>query len=211
MPNHCWNHVTIEGNTKQIDKIYKKLRKYKDCNYFTAFGDFVLDKGKIDDDYEAIKDRYGDNFDTIYVYGTKWWDINDCGGIEKLSHVKDSVITVSGDSAWSPPVKLIEEICKYYKVSATMEYEEPGCDFGGETFIDETGIVKDNCYEYGEWKYRQDHVDYIYSELRYNYEGRIDELDDDIKEGRFHFMNKERIQQLIDIVREDAEELDIEK
>ena len=155
MPNYCWNHVTIEGNTKQIDKIYKKLRKYKICNYFTAFGDFVLDKGKIDDDYEAIKDRYGDNFDTIYVYGTKWWDINDCGGIEKFSHVKDSVITVSGDSAWSPPVKLIEEICKYYKVSATMEYEEPGCDFGGEIFIDKTGIVKDNCYEYGEWIYNQ--------------------------------------------------------
>ena len=208
MPNHCWNHVTIEGNTKQIDKIYKKLRKYKDCNYFTAFGDFVLDKGKIDDDYEAIKDRYGDNFDTIYVYGTKWWDINDCGGIEKLSHVKDSVITVSGDSAWSPPVKLIEEICKYYKVSATMEYEEPGCDFGGETFIDETGIVKDNCYEYGEWKYRQDHVDYIYEELRYNYERRIDELDEDIQQGRFHFMNKERLQQLKNIVKEDAEELE---
>tara|TARA_R110002020_G_scaffold474126_2_gene704699 strand:- start:31 stop:666 length:636 start_codon:yes stop_codon:yes gene_type:complete len=208
MPNYCWNHVTIKGNTKQINKIYKKLRKYKDCNYFTAFGDFVLDKGKIDDDYEAIKDRYGDNFDTIYVYGTKWWDFEENGIMEKLSHVKDSVITVSGDSAWSPPVKLIKEICKYYKVSATMEYEEPGCDFGGETIIDEQGITEENDYEYGEWKYRQDHVDYIYEELRYNYEGNIDELDDDIKEGRFHFMNKERIQQLIDIVKEDAQELE---
>ena len=68
MPNYCWNHVTITGNKKELDKIYRKFDKYQDCNYFTAFGDFILDKGKIDDDLEAIKARYGDEKAMKYVY-----------------------------------------------------------------------------------------------------------------------------------------------
>ena len=204
MPNYCWNHVTIEGNTKQIDKIYKKLRKYKICNYFTAFGDFILGKGKIDDDYEAIKDRHGDNFDNIYVYGTKWWEFE----MNMENDGNDAYLAISGDSAWSPPIELLRSVCKHFKVHAHIEYEEPGCDFGGETFIEEDGSMDDRSYSYGEWRYICDPDHYIQEDLKENYEGRIDELDDDIKEGRFHFMNKERIQQLIDIVKEDAEELE---
>ena len=204
MPNYCWNYVTITGNKKELDKIYRKFNKYKDCNYFTAFGDFVLDKGKIDDDYEAIKDRYGDNFDTIYVYGTKWWEFE----MNMENDGNDAYLAISGDSAWSPPIELLRSVCKHFKVHAHIEYEEPGCDFGGETFIEEDGSMDDRSYSYGEWRYICDPDHYIQEDLKENYEGRIDELDDDIKEGRFHFMNKERIQQLIDIVKEDAEELE---
>ena len=37
------------------------------------------------------------------------------------------------------------------------------------------------------------------------------ELDDDIKEGRLSYMDKEHIAELIDFVREDAEDIVIEK
>ena len=41
--------------------------------------------------------------------------------------------------------------------------------------------------------------------------GSIDELHDDIKEGRLSYMDKEHIAELIDFVREDAEDIVIEK
>ena len=65
MPNYCWNHVTITGNKKQLKKIKKKFDKYEESIYFTSFGDYVLDIGKINDNYDVIKNRYGNSFDTL--------------------------------------------------------------------------------------------------------------------------------------------------
>ena len=141
MPNYCWNHVTVTGNKKELDKIYRKFNKYKDCNYFTAFGDFILGKGKIDDDYEAIKDRHGDNFDNIYVYGTNWWEFE----MNMENDGNDAYLAISGDSAWSPPIELLRSVCKHFKVHAHIEYEEPGCDFGG-VWED----LNDDCWEISE-------------------------------------------------------------
>lgn len=199
MPNYCWNHVTITGNKKQLKKIKKKFDKYEESTYFTSFGDYVLDIGKINDNYDVIKNRYGNSFDTCYIYGTKWWDFE--------MELEGGCLTISGDSAWSPPVELIEEICKHYKVKAHMEYEECGCDFGGQTIINEQGIERCDDYSYCEWKYIVDPVEFIESDRRYLYEGNIDELDEDIKEGYYDFMSKEHLCELIDIVREDAEKL----
>ena len=201
MPNYCWNYVTITGNKKELDKIYRKFDKYQECNYFTAFGDFILGKGKIDDDLEAIKARYGDDFDTVYVYGTRWWEFE----LNMENEVNDAYLVISGDSAWSPPIELIRSVCKHFKVCAHIEYEESGCDFAGETFIEEDGSMDDRCYSYGEWRYICDPNHHIQEDLRQTYEGRIDELDDDIKEGRLSYMDKEHIAELIDLVREDAE------
>jgi len=44
MANNCWNYVTISGDKNVLDKIQEKFSKYDDFNYFTEFGDSVLNK-----------------------------------------------------------------------------------------------------------------------------------------------------------------------
>ena len=193
MANNCWNNVTITGDIKQLKKIHKKFESYDKTNYFTEFGDYVLGIGKIGNIPKAA-----------YLYGTKWWEFE----MNMENDGNDAYLAISGDSAWSPPIELLRSVCKHFKVHAHIEYEEPGCDFGGETFIEEDGSMDDRSYSYGEWRYICDPAHYIQEDLKENYEGRIDELDDDIKQGRFSYMDKEHICELIDFVREDAEELE---
>jgi hypothetical protein len=82
-------------------------------------------------------------FDT-YAYGTKWWDF------ELELRLEHNELTVSGDSAWSPPLQLIAEITKVFKVRAEGSYYEPGMDFAGN-YTAEDGDLEDNemtCFEY---------------------------------------------------------------
>ena len=82
-----------------------------------------------------------DKFDG-YAYGTKWWDFE-----LRLEH--DDLI-VSGDSAWSPPLRLITEITKVFDVEAHGNYYECGMDFAGD-YSAHDGVLDDNemtCFEY---------------------------------------------------------------
>ena len=45
------------------------------------------------------------------------------------------MLIVGGDSAWSPPQPLIEQICIKFGLDGYIEYEEPGADFGAKHFI----------------------------------------------------------------------------
>ena len=49
MANHCWNYVVFNGNATKIKKLREKFSQYEKTNYFTEFGDYVLDRGKIGD------------------------------------------------------------------------------------------------------------------------------------------------------------------
>lgn len=130
MANHCWNWVQIIGERKTLEKIQKKFEKYEETNYFAEFGDYVLDIGKIGDDVEILKQRHED---VGYSYGTRWWDFT--------MDAEDTVLTITGDSAWGPPNILICQIAKVYGVKTKIEYDEPGMDFAGKTSWDESGVV----------------------------------------------------------------------
>jgi hypothetical protein len=146
MANHCYNSIQIVGDNKTLKKLKKKLDRYEETNFFNEFGDLILDKK-----FDPEEKRDG------YEYGTRWFDFDLDLDDKNISEDNLISLNISGDSAWSPPEKLIEEICKKYKVSAEMFYEECGNDFMGETkyfWKDNVLQKEEECYSYREGMYK---------------------------------------------------------
>lgn len=174
MANNCMNWVNIYGKDRILDKIEKKLQSYEDHKgSFLEWGDEIIDLEPLEYDTRSF-----------YHYGTKWWNFE----IERSR----GQINVSGDSAWSPPSELIRLICEKYKVSATIEYEEPGSDFGGSMEFDEEGEVVDEVdMTYDQWRYHDsdgDYINCICENLHDNFDMYKD-FDDLMKE--YHFVSDE--------------------
>lgn len=160
MPNYCYNFITFQGDNKVLKSLEEKLGTYDQSTYFTEWSDYILGIGELDggarirESFESKNDRTKESVmlmisDVYYKYGTKWFDFE----IES----EDGELTVSGDSAWSPPLELVKQICIKYKLTACAEYEEPGNDFGGRTIFNEEGVVSEEDYSYREWCYRENY------------------------------------------------------
>lgn len=164
MANHCYNFVSIEGDPDVLQFIENIIEKAdgSSANYFVDFCDKVLQK----------KPRT-DQADTYNDYGTKWWE-------QEVSLVEgDDSMVIQGDSAWGPPANFIEELCKEYGLTATLEYEEPGCDFAGIIKYDSTGEIEHEEMTYHEYSYRND-ASYWIENLAYSLHG--DEMEDILAE-----------------------------
>lgn len=136
MANNCWNYAVLLGNKAVLDEIQERFSKYDDFNYFIEFGDYVLKK-----EVATSKDEY-------YLYGTKWWQFN-------IDERTDNTLTISGDSAWSPPLELLRQISEVYNVTIEGEYNECGMDFGG-FFYCEDGNLEDREMTYFEYQLESD-------------------------------------------------------
>ena len=42
MANHCWNWISLTGETEKMELLENRLNKYKQTKYFTEWGDYVL-------------------------------------------------------------------------------------------------------------------------------------------------------------------------
>jgi len=130
MANNCYNHATVYGKKEVLDEIEEKFNKYTDYDYLVLWGDMVLNK----EVERNIKDDY-------YYYDTRWWDFD-------IQRYDDSMM-ISGDSAWGPPLKLLQELTEVYDVVVEGSYDEPGMDIAGE-FKCEKGEIEDiemTCWE----------------------------------------------------------------
>mgnify|MGYP003676319594 CR=1 FL=1 len=152
MANNCYNSVVMytqensKLNLKTLKNIKDKFDRYDETDYFNEFGDLLLNK-KFDP-----KNTKRD----AYEYGTRWWEVE--------TTFQDEKLIINGDSAWSPPIELIKQICELYKVSAEMYYEECGNDFMGETnmrWIDGSLVIDEEDYSYREGMYRFDLDNFI--------------------------------------------------
>ena len=181
MANHCFNWVNIYGEDRTLNRIVSKLETYHDHKgSFLSWGAMVLNKAQEADEEER----------SCYYYGTRWWDFE----IQR----ERGEINVSGDSAWSPPIELIKQICVEYGVTATIEYEEPGCDFGGRTEFNELGeVVEEIDMPYNEWRYYSDpeYIENIACDLQDNMEFYNSE-DDVLKD--YPFLNKQDTEYIIE-------------
>jgi len=181
MANHCFNWVNIYGEDRTLNRIVDRLETYHDHKgSFLEWGDIVVNK-KIEEGEEERE---------YYHYGTRWWDFE----VQR----ERGEINVSGDSAWSPPIELIKQICIEYKVHASIEYEEPGCDFGGRVEFDELGkVVEEIEMPYSEWRYYSDpdHIVNIVSDME-DYIEFYNSEEDMLKE--YPFLNKQDTEYLIE-------------
>jgi hypothetical protein len=163
MANHCYNYIVLNGNTEVLEELSEAMAEAEafDDNYFTEFCDRVL---KINKRIDPAKD-YG-------FYGTKWFEYS-------ITDKDVEMLIIQGDSAWGPPDRFVEEICKQYGLCATLEYEEPGMDFAGIVKYDSTGQVDHEEFTFYELQYRND-IGYWQEEiLNMHYD---DEDDEEIKE-----------------------------
>jgi len=166
MPNWCYNNLTIDGTTKGGKILAEAFRpKYPmddgtlDANPFQDlmpipedlrivsgwFGDGTDKQNEMQKLYEANKEKYG--FENWYHWcianwGTKWdatvQDFDD-------NNIND--IRVYFETAWSPPLDFLSWFCEQHPDTVfTLNYDEEGCSFEGETTHNpEDGFV-DNCW-----------------------------------------------------------------
>lgn len=192
MANHCYNYVTITGNSEVLEEISNKLEYYEKFNYITSFFDFVLNKRT---SIPSEKDNL-DGKDYNY-YGTKWWDYE--------FELYDSNLNIQGDSAWAPPLQFIQELCQQYSVKATFEYEEPGMGFAGIAEFTSKGLVNHDQMTYGEYSYKNDYIswfDRTVEDLESLEEEEVKELFEEISK----YCTKSELQDLLKKLKEIKDE-----
>ena len=188
MANNCYNYVHFSGEPKMLSELADNLIKYNKTNYFTEFGDMVLGIDSVGHTLESIKERYPK--DPIYMYGTKWWDL------EVSYNDGDSDLYVNGDSAWSPPFLLISLICKSYRLEGSIEYEEGGMDSAGIISFDKNGgAIENQRMTATEYRYIDD-VDSWIHDLYWQHEGDENFSFDNLKE-RYPYAKNEDLEELL--------------
>lgn len=136
MPNWCSNELTIQG--ADVPKIID-IMKNSDSIFESLIGtDPAVSK--------PIQDWYNHN---INWFGTKWDVAQD--QIYWIDTNDSTFLSVSFETAWSPPVPFFETLCNKYNISgASLKYAEYGMNFSGVVDFDghdTSSIEYDSCSE----------------------------------------------------------------
>ena len=142
MPNWCNNYAVLTGAKEDIEKLVNALtRKVRIDDDVSEFWWAPLVSSDEDNLLEnrllfarALKyedlgcpkkmEEFG-YWDCVTYIGTKWDPDFD------LNVLNPDEVTLSFDSAWSPPLRAMVILANKYNLDVEIEYDEPGCDFGG--------------------------------------------------------------------------------
>jgi hypothetical protein len=154
MPNWCNNHIRVRGtNQAEIQRLADAIVKGEFCHSIIPTPEDLLREGSSThggpnaDLYDQIraenqaKHGYGNWYDFQTArWGTKW----DVGGPEfPVERDEDGLgFSASFDSAWAPPMGIVEELTNR-GLSVTLYYYEPGMGYVGKF---EDGY--DECFDY---------------------------------------------------------------
>jgi hypothetical protein len=189
MPNWCNNNITIsgdEGTIRTLTAVLKGLTPQDDV-FKSLIG---LPTHMTDGDYN---EKWYDT--NIEWFGTKW----DISYEEHAFNFDKNEITFYCETAWSPPIPFMENLCKMYKVGGNLFYSEGGIGFAGETtftWVDgELDVYDDECgYLEGIYKYSKEE---FWSEVESRVDSILDEdqsLEDFL--GEFEFVTDEDKEEL---------------
>ena len=207
MPNWCNNNINIYGDEGTISTLTSVLKGLKSNDY--VFQSLIgIPSHMSEADY---KDKWYDT--NIEWFGTKW----DISADEHAFTFGKEEISFFCETAWSPPIQFLENLCKMYKINAHIFYSEGGIGFAGQTdFIWTDGELDINDQEYGylEGLYILSE-DEFWSEVDYQADCILDEdqsLEDFL--GIFPFVSEEHKEKLTTIYNETIknkdEELEVE-
>ena len=180
MPNWCNNYIKINGDEGTIRTLTAVLKGLKEED--KVFESLVglpehMTKGEYDEKW----------YDTnIEWFGTKW----DIDYAEHMFTFDKDMITLCCETAWSPPIPFLTNLCKMYKVSAELFYSEGGVGFAGQTTFnwweDELEVYDEELpYLEGLYKYSNEE---FWGEVEYRTDCILDEeqtLDDFLEEFTF--------------------------
>jgi hypothetical protein len=201
MPNWCNNNITIsgdEGTIRTLTAVLKGLTPQDDV-FKSLIG---LPTHMTDGDYN---EKWYDT--NIEWFGTKW----DISYEEHAFNFDKNEITFYCETAWSPPIPFMENLCKMYKVGGNLFYSEGGIGFAGETtftWVDgELDVYDDECgYLEGIYKYSKEE---FWSEVDSRVDSILDEdqsLEDFLSE--FQFVSDEDKKELTRLYNETIESND---
>ena len=113
MPNFCNNNITIHFKNLEDYESFLKLVQNNDNQNIFDFSNII-----------KITDIGSEN----KVWGTKWNSFNITSNKNK-----DSLeLSYFFNTAWNPPIPIIKKIIEFYPdIYLDFEYEEEGCNFGG--------------------------------------------------------------------------------
>ena len=149
MPNHCSNILTVttSNNTiEPIQKFYAENLETGNDKEDISFSHLSFGKN-VPIPEEKKNDWYNWNCQN---WGTKWdaydVDIDD----------NNDIFTYYFNTAWSPPTSWLNEVAsKYPNLDFTLEYSEPGCDFGGKMNFINGEITLDESYNLSEYNWEK--------------------------------------------------------
>jgi hypothetical protein len=180
MPNWCNNHLTITGDNENLDRIKFYLEDIESKDN-TSPGIFMALVGR-DKSIELNEYEHGGWYDAnINYWGCKW----DVSYNEANITYDDESITMSFDSAWSPPINFIQHLGRLFNVSCELYYEEPGCDFCGKSYFDNENGLTEEDYSYNEGRYLFDKENFFESidgDIDYLFESDEDVTFESVKE-----------------------------
>lgn len=203
MPNWCYNHLTITGEKKNLDRIKFYLEDIEKKDDVTP-GVFMSLVGR-DQTIDLHEYEHGGWYQSnIDYWGCKWDLSYDDSGVE---YNEDSIV-MSFQTAWSPPVKFIEHLGRLFDVESELYYEEGGCDFCGKSYYTkENGLVEED-YSYDEGRYHFDKDSFFEScdsDVDYMFEVDEDVTFESVKE-RFSFITDEKDLKILEEIYNEVKE-----
>ena len=207
MPNWCNNNIRIfgdEGTIRTLTAVLKSLKTSDEQSNDVFKALIGLPQHMSDGDY---KEKWYDT--NIEWFGTKW----DISYEESAFNFTKDEISFFCETAWSPPIPFLQNLCEMYKVNANLFYSEGGVGFSGEStfnWVDgELEVYDDECgYLEGIYKYSREE---FWSEVEYRTDCIIDEelsLEDFL--GEFDFVSDEDKVELTRLYNETIKENDEE-
>ena len=143
MPNWCSNEVTIEGDAEQLLDLAKvsglltktgKLKRKPEFNFSAVCPCDHEPTLKAEAEFQKTNTQENrisaELFDWNRAHwGTKWSPGDDVFDVR----MKNGVLQMTFDTAWSPPTGVFEHIVsRWPKLRVFVRYEEPGNDLSGE-------------------------------------------------------------------------------
>jgi len=148
MPNWCYNHLTITGEKTNLDRIKFRLEDIEEKDNVSP-GIFMALVGR-DQSIDLHEYENGGWYDSnVSYWGTKWDVSYNESGVE----YNDDTITLSFQSAWSPPIPFIQHLGRLFNVECELYYEEPGCDFCGKSYFNNQDGLTEEDYTYNEGRF----------------------------------------------------------
>ena len=158
MPNWCYNHLTITGEKKNLDRIKFRLEDIeKKDNVSPGIFMALVGRDQSIDLHEYENGGWYDN--NVTYWGTKWDVSYNESGVE----YNDDTITMSFESAWSPPIPFIQHLGRLFNVECELYYEEPGCDFCGKSYYNNENGLTEEDYTYNEGRFYFDKENFFES------------------------------------------------
>ena len=180
MPNWCYNNLTITGDEKNLKRIKFRLEDIEKKD-ISSPGVFMALVGR-DQSIELNEYQHGEWYDAnINYWGCKWDVSYDESGVE----YSDDSITMSFNSAYSPPIPFIQHLGRLFNVQCELYYEEPSCDFCGKSYFNNEDGLTEEDYTYNEGRFvfdKDNFFDSIDGDIEYLIESDEDVTFESVKE-----------------------------